>query len=154
MAASSIPAAKAALLAAIRAQALTTNSPIANAYVDWSGPADPSQAPQVDRVFLTDTVAITREWGPGIGQQRIVENYTLQIVVETVVAGNDPQATEVRLWSLVNEVEQAVRADVKLGGTVPRGALVGDIPAQQMGPADDDHWLARATLHVVCEAVI
>jgi hypothetical protein len=68
---STIPAAKAALLAAIQAR-----SALATAYVAWAGPTAPSQIAQPDRVYLTDTIDISRVWS-GIGQQRIVETYTL-----------------------------------------------------------------------------
>jgi hypothetical protein len=145
---STIPAAKAALLAAIQAR-----SALATAYVAWAGPTAPSQIAQPDRVYLTDTIDISRVWS-GIGQQRIVETYTLVVVAESVQAGDDPQGTELRMWGLLNEVEQAVRADVTLASTIRRGALSGDIPNPQMGPGDDDHWIARAFLHVDCEAVI
>lgn len=144
MAASTIPAAQAYLLGVIQARPGLTG-----VHVAWGIPADlPSD---LERIYVGDPIEVSREWA-GLGGQRMDENYTLQVHVETFAGGNEQQATGERFYTMVNEVEQAVRADNRLGGLV--------FAAKPNGVADpktlptDDGWMAGGTLRIAVEARI
>ncbi len=145
MAASTIPAAKAALLALIAARAdLVTDA----VHVAWGIPGEVPAA--AERIYVGDVIDVGRVWA-ALGLQRMDETYTLQVHVETWRGGDEQTATEERLWVLVNEVEQAVRADLKLSNTV-RVAQPGRIDASTF--PTDGGWVANATVRFVCQARI
>lgn len=144
MAASTIPAAKAALLALIDAR-----PGLDGVHVAWGIPAELPQ--ELERVFVGDAVEVSREW-VSLGAYKLDEEYTLQVHVETFAAGNDQATTEQRLWTLIAEVEAAVRDSVPkltLNGTV-RVARPDAVDTQTL--PTDDGWAASATLRIVCEA--
>lgn len=146
MAASTIPAAKAALLALIAARPA-----LAAVHCAWGIPAE--LPPEPERIYIGDAVDVVREWA-ALGLQRMDEEYALQVHVETFADGNDQASTETRLWVLINEVEQAVRATnetLKLSGTVR--VCRPDSIAAKTTPTDDG-WGAAATMRFVCEARI
>lgn len=144
MAASTIPAAQAFLLAAIQARA-----GLAGVHRAWGIPATLPAEPE--RIYVGDPIEVRREWA-GLGGQRMEEFYTLQVHVETFLGGNDQQATGERFYAMVNEVEQIVRADNRLGGLVfvARPDGVGDPKTLPF----DGGWAASGTLRVACEARI
>jgi hypothetical protein len=144
VAASTIPAAKAALLTALQARAGLTGVD-----VRWGLPAQTLSANE--RVYVGDAEEIDRAW-VGLGAQRLEENYILQVIVETFQAGDDQRATEERFWVLVNEVEQAVRGDLTLAQTV-RLASPDGIAEARVGPTDEG-WAATGIVRVRCEARI
>ena len=143
MAASTVPAAKAALLALLAARPA-----LAGVEMRWGIPARLPSNPE--RVYVGDATDLDREWA-ALGAQRLEESYTLQVTVETFGSGDDERATEERLWVLVNEVELAVRGDLTLTGTVRVARPDGATPTT--GPTDEG-WLARAVVRVACEARI
>src|SRR5215218_10858957 len=107
MAASTIPAAKAALLTKLEARA-----GLADVLIAWSAPVRPPM--QSEAIYLDDAVDVEREW-VSLGAQRLDERYTLQVRVETTAYGDGSdirRAVEERMWALVAEVEQAVRDDL------------------------------------------
>jgi hypothetical protein len=143
-AASTIPAAKAALLTALQARAGLTGVD-----VRWGLPA---QTPDVtERVYVGDADNIDREWA-ALGGQRVNEDYVLQVIVETFQFGDDQRATEERFWVLVNEVEQALRGDLRLAGTVREAGLDG-VTDQKVGPTDEG-WGATGVVRIRCQARI
>jgi hypothetical protein len=140
---STIPRAKAALKALLEAR-----PGLAGVTVGWDRSAETMQA--TDRVYLFDTIEHTRDWVV-LGPRRIDEDYTLQVVVNTFGSGDAPTTTEERLWELVSEVEQAVIANIEIGGTVrqskPDGTTSSLVPT-------DEGWIASATVRIACEARI
>jgi hypothetical protein len=140
-----IPIAKAALKALLEARA-----GLAGVTIGWDRSAETMNGN--DRVYLFDTIEHEREWVV-LGQRRIDEEYTLQVVVDTFGSGNDPTATETRLWELVAEVEQCVITDfVVVAGTnhwisKPDGTTTNLVPT-------DEGWIANATVRIACEARI
>lgn len=144
MAVSTIPTAKLRLLNAIVARPA-----LAGVLVRWSVPAS-SQA-QRDRIFVAEARNIDREWA-GLGATRLEERYTVDIVCETFWQGDNAQSAEERLWTIVGEVDGAIRTDVTLAGLVIEAKP--SMSDQELGPADEDNWLARVTVHVDCRARI
>lgn len=144
-AASTIPAAKNALLAAIQARtALTT----AGVLIERGLPVKlPSEN---ERIYVNNARDIEREWAD-LGAQRLEESYTIEVVVECYKAGDYQTETEDRLWALVYEVELAVRSDLTLAGTVRIARPDG---SQEDTFATDDGWVARTITRVACEARI
>lgn len=143
MPASTIPDAKAALLAAIQARGA-----LSAVHVAWGVPAElPSE---LERIYVSDAVDVTREWA-GLGGGRLDENYAIQVHVEAFRHGDDQSGTELRLWDLVTEIESAIRADNRLGGLVfvarPAGVDTKTLPT-------DDGWIASATMRIAIEARI
>lgn len=147
MAASTIPAAKTALLAAI-----TARPALAGVHVAWGIPAElPSEH---ERIYVGDAIEVDRSYvnvGAGSAAIKLDEDYTLQVHVETFAGGNEQQATELRLWALVAEVEAAVRSDLTLAGTV-RVARPGANDSKTL--PTDDGWAASATLRLAVQARI
>lgn len=138
---STIPRAKAALLAL-----LTARAGLAGVSLGWDRSAELQAV--TDRIYLFDTIEHHRDWVV-LGPRRIDEEYTLQVVVDTFGNGTDPTTTEERLWELVSEVEQAVITDIEIGDTVrqskPDGVTSSLVPT-------DEGWIASATVRIVCEA--
>lgn len=143
MAASTIPAAKAALLAALQARPA-----LAAAHVARGIPAKP--AARKERVYIGNARDVQRTWA-GLGGQRLDETYVLDLVIECFRSGDDQAGTEVRLWELVNEIELTVRADLTLAGTVR--SCRPDGSTEETGP-DEGGWLARAVTRLAVEARI
>jgi hypothetical protein len=143
MAASTIPAAKAALLTAIQARVA-----LAGVHVAWGVPADLPAEPE--RIYVGDAVDVSRVWA-SLGAYRLDESYTLQVHVETFAGGNDQRTVEERLWVLVNEVEQAVRGDLTLAGAV---RVTRPDPIDSRTLPTDDGWAASATWRLAVEARI
>lgn len=140
-----IPVAKAAFKALLEARA-----GLAGVTIGWDRSAETMQA--IERVYLFDTIEHERNWVV-LGQRRIDEDYTLQVVVDTFGSGADPTAAETRLWELVAEVELAVIVDfIAVSGTShwiskPDGTTTSLIPT-------DEGWIASATVRIACEARI
>lgn len=140
-----IPLAKAALKVLLEARAGLAGVPIG-----WDRGAELMIG--TDRIYLFDTVEHNRDW-IALGQRRIDEDYTLQVVVDTFGSGADPTATETRLWELVAEVELTVKESfvVLVGATnwisKPDGTTTNLIPT-------DEGWIASATVRINCEARI
>jgi hypothetical protein len=140
-----IPIAKAALKGLLEARA-----GLSGVSIGWDRSSE--LMPTIDRVYLFDTIEHEREW-LALGQRRIEEEYTLQVIVDTFGSGADPTATETRLWELVAEVELCVKDDfdVLAGATnwisKPDGTTTNLVPT-------DDGWIASATVRILCQARI
>lgn len=146
MAASTIPAAKAALLSALQARL-----GLAGVLIAWAPPVRPP--PQPEAIYVDDATDVEREW-ISLGAQRLDETYTLQVRVETIAYGDGSdirQAVEERMWVLVAEVEQAVRDDLTLGGTLHGKGAKPDGVEPFTYPTDDG-WIAHALVRIDCMA--
>lgn len=139
MAASSIPAAKAALLAAIEARPALTGIT-----VEWGVTAElPEDA---EFITIADARDVRRDWS---SFDEFEENYLLRAFVNTLDPGGTNQGAEERMWLIVAEVEAAVRADLTLGGTVADVRPDAVIPTT--GPFDLGWW-AQAEVMFACRA--
>jgi hypothetical protein len=141
MAASTIPSAKAALLAEILARPA-----LIDVHVAWGIPAE--LPTDLERIYVGDAVDVSREWA-GLGGARLNEDYVLQVFVETFAGGDDQQTVELRLWTMIAEIEAAVRADNRLGGLV--FVIKPDRVDAKTLPTDSG-WAASATMRFAVEA--
>lgn len=143
MAASTFPAAKANLLTILKARPA-----LSAVHVGWGVPADlPAES---ERIYVGDVRDFEREW-MALGAKSLEESYAIEVVVEVFQYGNDQQAAEARLAVLIDEVEQAVRGDLGLGGAVR--LATPSISRTRSGPSDEG-WAAQAEMTVTCEARI
>lgn len=142
--ASSIPAAKDALQAAISASPDLDGVAVIRTG-DWT-----ERVPESDRVIVEGAREIERDW-TALGQLRLEETYTLVVSVEVIHRGADLTAAETRMWALVTAVERAVIADVKLGGAVRQCLPAGSPDGENIGPVGDHHAGATIDLHFECQ---
>lgn len=106
MATTSTPAAKAALLALLRAA-----PGLSGIQVEWSHPGD-KIAPE--SVFFGGTKLTQRHRSLGPAGDKS-EDYTIELWVVVHAPGNDGQSTEQRAWDLAEVVESTIRATPALG---------------------------------------
>jgi hypothetical protein len=137
----SVPAAEAGLLAALRSRAGLAAVQVA--------PAHPGKTIKAEAVYLDDPSPVQR--AAALGGRRRAEEYSIEVVVSVLRKGNDLAGVKARMWALVAEVEEAVRADPTLGGAVLT-AQVGDIDPQSF--RDPSASVAEATVKVACTARI
>jgi hypothetical protein len=146
MAASTIPAAKAALLALIDARPA-----LAAVHCGWGIPANLPAEPE--RIYVADAIPTERRWKALSPVAPMWEEYILQVHVETFLSGNDQQTAEMRFWELVDEVEQSVRAThatLKLNGAV-KIAKPDGVTNPRTQPTDDG-WAASGVVRFECQA--
>lgn len=79
------------------------------------------------------------------------ESYSFETGISVSREGDEPQATEERWWALVGEIEDALRTDIELGGTV-RSAEIGELE-QDLEPTDKG-WLCIGQVAIACKARI
>lgn len=143
MAASTVPAAKAAILALLRAR------PALNAVaITWGEPTE-SEDLADELIFFEDPVTRQPNWGH-LGALNIDEEYILVLKVRNRIFGDDQQAAEERCWALVFEVEQQLR------GAKPAGMLKPiDFGEQEYRTnALSDGWYGEIDIPLVCTARI
>lgn len=104
-----VPDAKAALLAALRARPA-----LQDVQVEW---AHPGKGIQRETIYLGDTLPYEQS-AKTLGNQHREETYELEVVVTVERAGNDPEAAERRVWELLFELAAVLREDAELGGAV------------------------------------
>jgi len=149
MATSSVPAAKAGLLTLLQANA--TLAPLyAVGAVTW---AHPGKHIQKEAVFLGD--AVFAEEQPMVGNRIHRERYTIPVWVSVLNEGDDAQAAEQRMWTLVGGVEAAVRADPTLGAAVNTlSAVVANVGKQPRNFIEPQGRVSECQVSVVCEGNI
>lgn len=141
-----MPAAKAALLTAFGAQ-----TGLAGVRITWGGPTEEDDL-AYEHIWLGRVVREAPEF-VAIGQQKIDEDYTVEVVVQARKGGDNEQATEERLWALEAECEAAIRADLSLGGVLGQHwAEIGR--AEQVNNPIPNEWVSRVTFTVRCRARI
>ena len=151
MAYSTIPAAKARILTV-----LTGLAGLEGVLVQRGLPVD--APPERERVYVDNAVDISREWMM-VGRRRLDESYTVRILVETFLDGNDQTTGEDRLWTIIALIEQALIVDLTLAGILsgnterPSGIKPGGIEDQNSFPAPDG-WVSHAVLRIDCAARI
>lgn len=144
MASSSIPSVKAALIAM-----LTARSGLAGVQVEWAHPGTGKIEPEA--IFFIEPDV--NEDAVTLGNKKHEELYTLHLIVTVLDRGDDSQAAELRMWALVAEVEEGLRADANLGGvTNLTWALVaGKRPANYIETAGR---VAECDVSIDCRAHI
>lgn len=146
MADSTAPAVKAYLLSLFRQQAALTG-----VNVEWAAPIKDEDYTS-DIIWLGDVDPYSQEF-LNLGAGRVEEEYDIEITAQAYVAGNDPQFTEERAWTLRASIVTALRADKTLGGTVNK--WTGPYPgAMSTRPASPNGWLALTTVRLTCRASI
>lgn len=137
--ASAIPGCKAAILTVLTARAALTGITLS-----WSGPTKDEDYHE-EMVFLGD-IEDTSDWAE-LGTGRRVEDFTVEITVWVERWGDDPQATEERAHALWDEVEDAIRDDIRAAPSTLRTAGVldfGQITRRVVtGPSTPEKWGAR-----------
>lgn len=142
MAASTIPAFKAALATALRARAN-----LANVQVSYGAPLP---APADEFVWLADVEG--EQEAAALGAQKREEIYELTIIVSVIRAGGDQQAVTERAFALASEIEAELRGDGTVGGTVRFAQIAGPFRLEEM--ASDTHRGAQLTITVGVRARI
>jgi hypothetical protein len=144
--ASTVPAVKAALLTLLQARPA-----LSSVLVSWSGPTRDEDfttaTGAVEMVFLGDANS-DETWQDLSPQLRRTETYRLGVTVYAERWGDDPQATEQRVYALWDEVTDTLRDDIAPGGagTLRAAGLLdyGQITFRQTtAPAAGDKWGAR-----------
>lgn len=147
MAATTAPAAKAAILAA-----LATRSALADIPRTWGGPTENEDLAE-EMIWLGRTVG-TGEWRTlGAGNRH--ESYTIALHVLVLKYGDDEQATEERAFDLLDEVSAALYADKFLANG---GSQLLYTPAaieswEQTNTPTPEQWGAQIVAQIRCEAM-
>lgn len=144
MAASTAPAAKAALVSILQAA-------IPGVPVTWAGPSVEATLER-DAIWLGE-VDQSEEWR-GLGAAKRTEDYTVTLFCQTVRQGNDPQATEEACWSLRASVQTAVRANKELNGTLGEAGYAELRRTVTNLQTVEGGWSCRASVQVHCTAII
>lgn len=140
-AACSVPAATAALLAAMQGRAALSGVTVVE--------GESAELPTgVDLIIVTDAKRIKREW-TALGAQRLDESFVLPVIVHAILIGGTTNSAKARLWALAYEVEQAVRGDLTLGGTV-RDCKPDGFDDPTTLPTDEGWW-ASTTVRLFCQ---
>lgn len=141
------PAAKAALLALMRAEPA-----LSGVQVEWSHPGADLIEPEC--VYLGDVNVDER--AKVLGNRRRDESYALEVVVTVELPGMTPQEVEQRCWTLVGGVRAAVDDNETLGLDGPdTNVIVAQIETERMSnfPATEAH-VSECLVHVRVNARI
>ncbi len=151
MAASTVPAAKAAIL-----EALKTRPALNEVQITWGEPTETEDLG--DALIFFDSEPVTRqpEWRV-LGTGQLDETYIITLVVRNRLFGDEPADVEQRCWELIDQVEQQLRLDPHLGGILSDSqdarALSFDEQQVRSSPLSDG-WMAEGTVPLVCHARI
>ncbi|AEW94597.1 MULTISPECIES: hypothetical protein [Streptomycetaceae] len=148
--ASSIPAARAYLLAQI--QANTTADPASPSSellvcLDEPGPYQPDDIISIGDVHQTYSPEATVGSG---GSHWLLETYTITITVDVYRGGDDPAGVFSRARSLADLVVAVVRSDPSLGGAVDRGRPGGVTHEVRW---DDEHKGRHCVIEIAIECL-
>lgn len=144
MAISTVPAVKAKLVTL-----LTAASGLAGVKVTWTYPVDEDDIGQ-EHIHFGD-VTQSEVWH-ALGALRREEDYTIELVILVKKYGDDPKATDDRLWVLREQVSTVLRSDPTLSGILNAWAEITQTNTT-LQPLTDG-WATRARLGVHCKARI
>lgn len=137
--ASSIPAFKAALLAALQAR-----SNLKGVQVTYGGPWP---FPEPEWIWLAGVTG--NQAAAAVGNQRREERYQLSILIRVTQTGNESaQPTTERCFALFNEIEQTLRADATVGGAVRESYPTGPIELGEDVTEDGSQWVSELLVTV------
>lgn len=138
---STVPTSKTAILAAI-----ATRSALTGIQQEW---AHPGPSIEAESIFLGGVES--NDEPATMGNQKRDEFYTVEVIVSVQQGGDDAKTIEVRMWALVAEVEQAIRADSTLGAAVLSAQIAGKTQRPYIGP---EERISEAVVRVKCRARI
>lgn len=138
--ASAVPATKAAILSLLAARPA-----LSGVTLSWAGPTKDEDYTG-EMIYLGD-VDRTSEWAE-LGSGRRTEDFTVQMTVWVEQWGDDPQTVEERAYVLWDEVEDALRDDIRSQPSTLRTAGVlqfdGITGRTVTGPSSPEKWGARS----------
>jgi hypothetical protein len=142
MAASTIPALKAALVTSLSARA-----GLSGVQVVYGAPL-----PNPGREFVSIGGTRGQQSTAALGRYAREEEYHLTVHVSALREGQDQQSCTERAFALAAEVEAQVRADPSVGGVVRTAVIDGPFTLEE--GATDAHRTALVTLSILCTARI
>jgi hypothetical protein len=147
MAASTAPAAKQAILNLLIARpALNTVA------IMWGEPTE-NEDLQAEMIFFDGPVVRQPDWREiGGPSSPLWEQCTLTLQVRNFAPGDDRATAEQRCWALIDEIEQAVRADLRLGGILRVPVEFGEQEIRAL--PESDGFSAAGFVPLVCTARI
>jgi len=138
MATSTVPVAKAALLTALQARAGLNGVKVIRGKVE--------DVPDTEAIAIGPVIGAQRPMTLGGGRRR--ETYSLSVTIEVRQDKDQASATD-RTYALLAEVENALRADKKLGGAVDVAQLESWSDVEET--SDTGHSCAITAL-IACDA--
>jgi hypothetical protein len=150
MPASTVPAAKQAIL-----NLLTARAALNTVAVTWSQPTEQEDL-QDEMVFFDGPIVRQPEFRV-MGGNYLDETYTLTLMVRNRVVADDAAAAEARCWQIVDEIEQSVRQNPTLGGILSDSV---DYRALDFGEQEvksvplSDGWYGEGVVPLICHARI
>lgn len=150
MAASTVPAAKAAILTMLR-----TLPDLNEASIEWGAPTEHEDVVG-EMMYFEDPVTRQPSWRV-LGGDYLDEVYTLTLTVAVRADGDDQASTESRCWDLVALIEQTLRADTSLGGVLKGNSDNHDLAfgEQEVGSTPSSRgWVGVAVVPLICASRI
>lgn len=144
--ASTVPAAKAALLTLLQARTF----PVQNPVVQWGGPTEAEDFPKRGELIYFGEVEISDE-NQTLGATRYDETYNLRVVIEVRLPGDKEQVAEQRAWDLYAEVQSVLNANRTLSGAINR---LTDRTVRQANVPLPQEWLSRIVVDQGCVGLV
>jgi hypothetical protein len=144
--ASTVPAAKAALLALLQAHSF----PVQNPVVQWGGPTEAEDFPKRGELIYFGETEISDE-NVTLGAVRYDETYNLRVVIEVRLPGDKEQAAEVRAWDIYAELQKVLDQNRTLSTTINR---LTDRTVRQSNVPLPKEWLARIVVDQGCVGLV
>lgn len=113
---------------------------------DEPGPNEPDDIVSVGDVTTRTTTPLAMVGSGGAGW--LIEDYSIEVVVDCYRGGDDPQTVTERAWALIGQVETVVRNDPSLGGLAIE-AKPGSCRSESMW--DDAHKGRRVRVTVAVD---
>jgi hypothetical protein len=146
--ATTIPACKAAILTILGLRA-----GLAGVTLNWAGPTKDED--YVDEMIFLGQAERISDWA-SLGAGRRVEDYTIALTVFVEQWGDDPETVEERAYALLDEVEDALRDDIRANPSTLRTAGVFTLGQMtdtgSTGPSTTEKWGARIDATVEFQA--
>jgi hypothetical protein len=145
MAASTAPAAKQKILDLLAARA-----GLAGVAIEWSGPLSEA-AVNYEMIHFRGPVTRDPGWEV-LGGARLDEHYTVTLGVYAFKADDTEKAIEARAWALIDEIEQAIRANLNLDALLYDAIEFGEQSVET--GRDGNTWIGYGTVALNCHARI
>lgn len=143
---STVPAAKASLLALMEAWTWPATQPA----IRWGGPTETEDFPRGGELIYFGDTEITDE-AVTLGDTRIDETYNLRVVIDVALDGDNEQAAEQRAWDLYASLVSLLNQHRTFDGAINR--LVGRTVRQTNVPMPQK-WLARIIVDQACVGMV
>jgi len=139
---STVPRAKAALLALLEARTWDNGKP----KVKWGGPTESEDFPKGGEIIYFGDTAIN-DTNQTLGATRYDETYNIRVVIDVKLDGDHEQRAETRAWDLYGEVIVLLDANRTLGDVLSR---MTDRTVRQTNIPMPQGWLARVVVDQGC----